>query len=189
MKTAPLRRWNNVIHRDLGYLCVGMTIIYALSGIVLNHFKAGHFSHPDYRTETILVDEKIPSNKSEITKDVVLNLLDKYYEKENFSKYFATDSYLTVFVDNGTFSIDLATGKGTFEKKIRRHVFKEFNFLHYNNPKSWWTWFSDLYAVSLIMLAITGLFVLRGKKGILGRGAWLTAIGVIVPAIFLFFYL
>ena len=61
------------------------------------------------------------------------------------------------------------------------------NLLHYNNLKKFYTWFSDLYAVGLIILAITGMFVLRGKNGILGRGAWLAAIGIIVPALFIFF--
>ena len=31
------RKWNNILHRDIGYLAVGMSIIYALSGIALNH--------------------------------------------------------------------------------------------------------------------------------------------------------
>ena len=48
MQVKTLRRWNNLLHRDIGYLCVGMTLIYAISGIVLNHFKAGDFQHPDY---------------------------------------------------------------------------------------------------------------------------------------------
>jgi hypothetical protein len=48
MQTKTLRRWNNALHRDLGYLAFGMTIIYAISGIVLNHFKSGDFTHPDY---------------------------------------------------------------------------------------------------------------------------------------------
>ena len=51
-----------------------------------------------------------------------------------------------------------------------------------------YTWFSDIYAAGLIFLAITGLFVLRGKNGIIGRGAWLTAIGIILPALFLLYY-
>ena len=29
------RRWNNVLHRDLGYLCVALTIVYAISGIAV----------------------------------------------------------------------------------------------------------------------------------------------------------
>ena len=84
--------------------------------------------------------------------------------------------------------MDLATGEAQVERKTTRYVIKEMNLLHYNNLKKVYTWFSDLYAAGLIILAITGLFVLRGKNGILGRGAWLTAIGILLPAIFLLFY-
>jgi hypothetical protein len=37
-------------------------------------------------------------------------------------------------------------------------------------------------------LAITGLFLVRGKKGITGRGAWLTALGIIIPLVYLIIY-
>ena len=74
------------------------------------------------------------------------------------------------------------------ERKMTRYVIKEMNMLHYNSLKRFYTWFSDLYAAGLILLAITGLFVLRGRNGILGRGAWLTAIGISIPALFLFLY-
>ncbi|HEX8107122.1 MAG TPA: hypothetical protein VF516_05300, partial [Kofleriaceae bacterium] len=31
------RAWLRAIHRDIGYLAVGFTLIYALSGIAMNH--------------------------------------------------------------------------------------------------------------------------------------------------------
>ncbi|HSG48621.1 MAG TPA: PepSY-associated TM helix domain-containing protein, partial [Longimicrobiales bacterium] len=65
---------------------------------------------------------------------------------------------------------------------------RQANFLHLNEAKKLWTWMADLYAVGLLVLAVTGLFVLRGRNGITGRGAWLTAAGVVIPAAFLFFY-
>jgi len=63
------------------------------------------------------------------------------------------------------------------------------NFLHLNESKKLWTWMADLYAIALALLAITGLFVLKGKKGITGRGAWLTGAGVVIPVVFLLMYL
>jgi hypothetical protein len=42
--------------------------------------------------------------------------------------------------------------------------------MHLNHPKKLWTWMADIYAAVLIILAVTGLFVLKGKKGITGRG-------------------
>jgi hypothetical protein len=35
-----LRLWLRAMHRDAGYLAVGLTIIYALSGLAVNHISA-----------------------------------------------------------------------------------------------------------------------------------------------------
>ncbi len=51
------------------------------------------------------------------------------------------------------------------------------------------TWFSDFYAGSLVLISITGLFIIKGKNGIKKRGAVLTIAGSIVPLIFLIIYL
>jgi hypothetical protein len=40
----------------------------------------------------------------------------------------------------------------------------------------------------MVLLAVTGLFVLRGRNGIKWRGAILALTGVIIPAIIIFFY-
>ncbi|MCP4750540.1 MAG: hypothetical protein GY866_06585 [Proteobacteria bacterium] len=52
-----------------------------------------------------------------------------------------------------------------------------------------WTYAADVYAAILGIVAVTGLFVLRGRKGITGRGAWLTGAGIVVPVVFLWVYL
>ena len=41
-----LRKLLRILHRDFGYFIVGMTIVYALSGIYLNH---RHDFNPDYK--------------------------------------------------------------------------------------------------------------------------------------------
>lgn len=33
------RRFLVVLHRDIGYLCAGLTVIYAISGIAVNHIE------------------------------------------------------------------------------------------------------------------------------------------------------
>jgi protein-S-isoprenylcysteine O-methyltransferase Ste14 len=58
-----------------------------------------------------------------------------------------------------------------------------------NEPKRLWTWAADVYAVILAFLAISGLFVLKGKNGLSGRGKWLAGLGVVLPILALFFLL
>jgi hypothetical protein len=95
---------------------------------------------------------------------------------------------LRIFVEDGTVDVDFARGKATVELVRERPVLGAFNFLHLNHPKKLWTWVADIYAVALGLLAITGLFVIRGKKGITGRGTWLTAAGIAIPFVFLWNY-
>jgi hypothetical protein len=93
-----------------------------------------------------------------------------------------------VFFDNKTYSIDTPTGKVMIETTQRRKVLFEMNQLHLNSPKEAWTYIADLYALSLIVVALTGLFVLKGKVGITGRGAWLTCIGMLLPILYWVYY-
>jgi hypothetical protein len=83
----------------------------------------------------------------------------------------------------------LNTGVGVLEKIQRRQFFSQINFLHYNNARSWWTGFSDIFAVSLIVITITGLFIVKGKNGIRQRGIIILISGLILPllALLIFF--
>jgi hypothetical protein len=187
MQIKTLRRWNNAIHRDVGYLCIGMTLIYAISGIVLNHFKAGDLPHPDYAKSYKEVIVPLPKDGN-VSQAYVNSVLDKLGERNHYKSHILGTNSLEIFLTMGSVYIDLTNGSAQVEKKTTLYGIREFNLLHYNNIKKLYTWFSDLYAVALIFLAITGMFVLKGKNGILKRGAWLTLIGILIPALFLLVY-
>lgn len=187
MLPRKLQRWNNAFHRDLGYLFFGMTIIYSLSGIILNHFKTGDLKHPDYSKSYWEFDVPVPSG-GKVDKTYIENVMTIADEKGHYKSHIFSDNSLQIYLTTGSITINLQSGSAFQEKKKPLYVIKEFNLLHYNNIKKLYTWYSDIYAIALILLALTGLFILRGKNGILGRGAWLTAIGIIIPALFLLFY-
>ncbi len=44
------RRWNYVLHRDIGFLCIGLTLLYAISGVAVNHIAQWN---PSYRVERV----------------------------------------------------------------------------------------------------------------------------------------
>jgi hypothetical protein len=76
--------------------------------------------------------------------------------------------------------IDLKKGQGVYETVRRRPVLYQLNCLHVS-PRQIWLGFSDIFAVALLLVVITGLFVARGKRGITGRGAILAAAGALIP--------
>ncbi len=180
------RKWNRVLHRDVGYFFFGMTIIYALSGIALNHLKDWNPSYIVHKRD-VLWDQSYIGDP--VSQSAVLLFLEKYGEAGNYKKHYHPEpGQLKIFLNSGSAEIDLASGQGIIEKLKRRPLLYEVNFLHYN-PRRLWTWFSDIFCVSLILIAVTGLFIIRGKNGISRRGAWLAGIGILIPLLFLFGYL
>lgn len=179
------RKWNRAIHRDLGYFFFALTIIYSLSGIAINHLNDWN---PNYIISVTEVKVNIPANFDLIDKDFVIKMLNQFDEGDNYKKHFITrHNELKVFLNGGNVIIDTESGTGTIEKIKRRPILHAVNFLHYN-PGKWWAIFSDIFAVSLIIVAISGLFILKGKNGITRRGAILTIIGLIFPIFYLIFF-
>lgn len=180
-----LSKLNRVTHRDIGYLIAGLTIIYAISGIALNHKYDWNPNYIvdsyEFATDIILTRESFNDN---VAKTILKSIPG---DPEYKASHFPSGDKLTIFIDGGFIQINTLTGKGIVEKLSRRPLFYQINFLHYN-PGKWWKYFSDIFCVALILVTITGLFIVKGRNGITKRGAILTIIGIILPLIFLFIY-
>ena len=124
--TFKWRKWNKAVHRDFGYLFFGMVLIYAISGIAINHID-------DWNPNYVVVSkdiqiEPIGSNPS---KAEVKKLLESIGEVDNYkSHYFPNDEVVKIFLKNGTVYINLISGNGLIEKVNRRPLFREVNYLH-----------------------------------------------------------
>jgi len=178
------RKWNKIIHRDFGYFFFGMTIIYALSGIAINHRN-------DWNPNYIIVEKTISESPKDhkLTKEEVIELLDKYGEKSAYRKhYYPDESRLKIFLHGGVAVMNTETGEGYIELTRKRLIFREMNYLHYN-PTTYWTWYSDIFSGALILLAISGILIPKGSDGLSARGAWLTLLGILIPLIFVVAYL
>ena len=183
------RKWNRWLHRELGFLFFGMAIIYGISGIALNHGVARHWTPGIItRSETFIYPDSL--QKSEVDRGVIEELLKMTGEARNFKQYyFPNDDYLMIFLKGGHIDVELSSGNVKLTRVSNRPLFREVNYLHYNKPKKLWTWFSDLFALSMILLAISGILMLRGKKGIRGRNSLLLAAGILIPLAFLIVHL
>lgn len=181
-----LYKLNRATHRDFGYFFAAMTIIYALSGIALNHRKDWNPSYSIERTEhQVLIPADLRTNE----KNAIDEILKQIGQEKNYRKYyFPSSDELKVFMNGGgSVVVNLTSGKLLFENLKKRPLFYEVNFLHYN-PGKLWVWFSDAFCIALMTMAISGLFILKGRYGITRRGAWLTCAGIIIPVVFLIMY-
>lgn len=179
------RKWFRATHRDLGYIFFALTVIYGVSGIAVNHIR-------DWNPNYIITNNEFTTNlildADNISEEKVLKLLTDLGEQDKLKKYyFPTESDLKIFLKGGSIVLNTETGEGNIEKIRKRPVFFQMNYLHYN-PVKLWTIISDIYAGGIIILAITGLFLIRGKNGIKRRGAWLTIFGILIPVLFLLLY-
>jgi hypothetical protein len=172
-----LQRLNNALHRDLGYLFVGMSLLYAISGIAINHYDDWE---PSFIINKKEVKLNLPLKSDSISKEIVVKELNRIGESYGYADYdFPSDTKIKIYFKDGSLECDLDNGKGELERVQRRFFFYDINKMH-KNPGGLWVWFSDLYALSLIFLAISGMFILKGKNGIKGRGKWFVGSGIVV---------
>lgn len=181
------RRWNTAIHRDLGYLCAGLTLVYAVSGVAVNHAADWN---PNYSVSTRVVELEGLEPAQARSPEFAGTVLERLGVEGPVQGMFRPDpATVQIFLaESRTITVDLTAGTASVEDVRDRPGLRMANFLHLNHARKLWTWMADLYAVALALLAVTGLFVLRGRNGITGRGAWLTAAGVVIPVAFLLLY-
>jgi len=182
---APWRRWSILLHRDVGYLAVALTLAYSISGIAVNHIADWN---PNYRiTREFLTVAPITATE---TPAIVAAAVERLGLPTPPANSFRPDPQtVQLFYKEKVYLVDLPTGNVMIESTVPRRVLHEMNQLHLNHPKGAWTYIADLFAVALILLAITGLFVLKGRLGITRRGGWLTAAGTLIPLGYWFVYL
>lgn len=179
------RRWFRALHRDVGYVAVALTIAYALSGLAVNHIEDWN---PNYRFEVTRFDlgplppGPIPDQASHV---VARLRLDPAAVRGHFQET-ATD--LRIFLADGQEArLDVTTGKGRLKTITTRPVLFEVNALHLNNLKGVWTYVADVFAVALMFLAITGMLMMKGDRGLAGRGKYFVGAGLLVPVGFIIY--
>lgn len=174
-----IRHLLRVVHRDLGYIAVALTLAYGLSGIAVNHIEDWN---PNYRYDNHAVDVgplpvgDLSAMQTQVVAKLSLPLASvRGHVQENEREF-------RVFLDGGQeVRVDINTGRGTYHGIARRKVFFEVNALHLNNLKGLWTYVADIFALALMVLALTGMTMMKGDRGLAGRGKWFVLAGLAIP--------
>ncbi|HEX2686288.1 MAG TPA: PepSY-associated TM helix domain-containing protein [Kofleriaceae bacterium] len=170
------RAWLRAIHRDIGYLAVGFTVIYALSGIAMNHiddwdpnFHASEIT----RTITPIPDELSDADAASriaLAAGLSGKIEDTYRAGDEVRLTYANGSKVTAIGD-----------AITIQSRRDRLFFRVADWLHATRGKQAWKFIADLYAALLLYLAISGIFMIKGRLGLRWRGASLIALGLAAP--------
>jgi hypothetical protein len=182
---APAGRWswkglNRALHRDLGHLAVGLTLVYALSGIAVNHVADWEPSFQSYQ-EVHEMGGPVAGSDEEAAAAVSARLGVKEKARDAFR---AAPDELEVVFDKRTLHVNTRTGHVVDDGQRPRFFLRAANWLHLNRGKKAWTYVADTYAAGLLLLALSGLLINPGKKGLLGRGGILVVLGAAIPILY-----
>jgi hypothetical protein len=173
----PLLR---ALHRDAGYLVVGLTCVYALSGIAVNHIKDWDPSFDNYershQLRLIATD-----NDARLAKQVLTQL---HIAETPRDVYRSEPDLLDITFDKRSLHVTPSTGGVLEQGQNPRFFLRAANYLHLNRGKRAWGYVADGYAFILLCLALSGLFMLPGRRGFLGRGLILALLGASVPILY-----
>jgi uncharacterized protein len=164
------------LHRDLGYLVVGLTFVYACSGLAVNHIEDWDPNYTQFE-ETHVLASPLPEDEQAAARMV----LDQLGIEAQPSDVFLYEQELEIQLEDRSLFVDGANMTILDRGQHQRRILRLANWLHLNRGKQAWTVVADGYAVLLLFLASSGMLMLPGKKGMAGRGWILVAVGAAIP--------
>ena len=173
------RAWLRAIHRDIGYLAIGFTIIYAVSGIAMNHIDDWDPSFD--ATERVV---RITPVADDATDEAAAELVAKAAGTGTPDETFRAGDEVRLTYEDGT-QVTAIGDTVTIQQRSDRFFFRVAVWLHATRGKQAWKYISDVYALLLLYLAVSGLFMIKGKLGLKWRGTILVAAGVAVPVMYI----
>lgn len=207
IKASNRMQWRRpliLLHRDTGFLVLGLTLVYAISGVAVNHREHWNYNQSTDtevtqvgRPAELLGDlsaerrEALTAAPTELTNEEASRLGQRVREAlgrtaEPRNAFWRGPDNLSLFFETGdrdTVNYQPSTGSARQIRRRDRWLLRQLNFLHLNEGKGVWTYVADLYAVLLAFLAISGAIVVKGRRGLKGRGGVLLALGVAVPVL------
>jgi hypothetical protein len=182
MNKKARTKLNRNLHRDISYFFIGLIIAFSISGIALNHRV--DFDPQEYTVKTENIKIELPNDASQITEDY-LKESAKNITTEEFRGHRIRGEEVRLYFKDAYAFVNLKTGEGEIEYVKTIPVLGQMTILH-KTTNVWWIWFSDIFGVAMLTIAITGMFISKGKNSFKKRGWWLASLGLIFPFIFLF---
>jgi hypothetical protein len=171
------------IHRDTAYFFLGLIIAFSISGIALNHRVT--FDPQEYVLDIKKVHLTQFIDKPSFDKQELVDVAKQWGLEEAYRGFRHDSSKLRVFFKEAYLTVDLKTGDGELEISKVRPVLGQMTILH-KSTSTWWIWFSDIFGVAMLTIAISGALLSQGKSSFATRGWILSLTGLIFPFIFLF---
>lgn len=156
------------LHRDIGFFLIGLTIIYSISGIVLIYRDTDLLKHD------VVIEKKLTPNMDASEIGGVLHMRDfKILKSEGDIVYFQDGTY------------NSATGVVKFTTKELPSFLNKFNGLHKSSSRNLAHWFTTIYGVLLLFLAISSFWMFNAKSKPFRRGIFIAGVGIAASLVLL----
>lgn len=172
-------------HRDIAYFFLGLIIAFSISGIFLNHRQSWHPRRYSFNVREITLP--VPITKEQVTDSFVTDFTATQKIEDELRRFSVDDkNTLRISYAMNDVQVDLTTGQGKIETYRVTPILAQMAQLHQDTSK-WWIYYSDVFGLAMFTMAMTGMFIEKGKNSFRQRGWWLALLGLIFPLIFLFF--
>jgi hypothetical protein len=160
-----------VLHRDIGFLMIGLTLVFALSGILLVYRSTDFMKSETQVTRTLEADMKI----EDVGRALHLRKLD-VGEDDGRRVAFSSGA----MASDGSY--DRETGEVSYTAQQLPGVLEKLNALHKTGSGSPLHWFSVVYGALLTFLAVSSLWMFKPKTRQFRRGLVLAGVGFAAAA-------
>ena len=166
-----LTNYMRVLHRDIGFLMIGLTLVFALSGILLV-FRSTDFMKSETQITRTLepglaindVGSALHLRKLEVGEDDGRRIAFSAGSMANDGRY------------------DRATGEVSYTAQQLPGVLEKLNALHKTGSASPLHWFSVVYGGLLTFLAVSSLWMFKPATRQFRRGLVLAGVGFAAAA-------
>ncbi len=172
MEKRKIKNFNyymRALHRDIGFLTLGLVMIYALSGIILVYRDTGFLKHE------VKIEKKLSSNMKESELSRALHMKNfKVTKTEGNTLYFKSGTYNT------------ATGVVVYKAKEVFFPLNQFIKLHKASTKSPIHFVTVIFGLLMLFMGVSSFWMFKNNTRLFLRGIYLTGSGTLLAILLLF---
>lgn len=180
------RAWARRLHRDLGFAFVGLTLVYAISGLAVNHIADwdANFSHSEETRPLPATVVRDSSGRATPDAQAIAQIVAEEWQLGPMRDLFADGDEVELQFDGTRVVIDTHTASARIESRRPRWLIRSANWLHLNRGKRSWTIIADAYAIALLLLSATSVFMLPSRSENRRRSLIFLTLGLAVPVLY-----
>lgn len=169
VKKRTIQKVMRNLHRDIGFLMIGLTLLFSVSGVVLIYRDTNFFTYIKQ------VNETIPANLD--SRELAHHVPFRRFTLTNVQGDL-------LYFNQGTYN--LKTGELRYEIRTYPWIIKKFNHFHRSISREATHWIATLYGVLLLFLALSSFWMYKPNTNNFKRGLIISGLGIVFVIVLLF---